>query len=230
MLESVQKGDISYSRFRRILMDLRLFAGILGGSGLPHGPAFEFNSVRMFLNVRGERARQLHHLNEISELAKLPSWEALSAIEAKEKALAGNEPIGGGLFSSCYKLYLADLRTKAILRTAYTALALERFLLARGKWPEKLVELVPQYLSEVPLDPFDGAPLRLVRKGSALIVYSVSQDKQDQGGTFLANPTLPGSEIGFVLHDPASRRQPGKPFEFPERPTPPAQETDDRVP
>ena len=86
-----------------------------------------------------------------------------------------------------------------------------------GHWPEKVADLVPRYLAEVPLDPFDGAPLRLVRKGSVIVVYSVSQDKQDQGGTLLANPTVPGSDIGFVLQDLPGRRVPGKPFEFPDQ-------------
>ena len=97
-------------------------------------------------------------------------------------------------------------------------MALERFRQVKNRWPEKLDELVPDFLSAVPLDPFDGNPLRLVRKGPALIVYSVSADKQDNGGTFLVNPMQPGSDVGFVLHDLAHRRQPAKPFEFPPRP------------
>lgn len=225
MLECVQDGDISFAKFRRIIITMGPFASFLGGGNL-NGLSLEFHSVRMYLNIRGERARHLHYLNEIAELAKLPSWEAFGAIEAKEKAMAANPSFGAGLISSCFKLYVADLRAKAMLRTAYTAVALERFHLARGKWPEKVADLVPQYLSEVPLDPFDGAPLRLTRKGSAIIVYSVSQDRQDQGGVLLANPTAPGSDLGFVLHEPASRRRQGKPFVFPERMTKPAEASD----
>jgi hypothetical protein len=220
MLESVQKGDINYLRFRDILRMMGPFAGFFGGKGFANSPALDFNALRMYLNIRGERARHLHYLNEIARATELPTWEALDVIEAKEKAQAANPTFGLGLVTSCFRLYAADLRAKATLRTACTAVASERYRLANGKWPEKLSDLVPRYLAEVPLDPFDGAPLRLVRKGSSLFVYSVSQDKQDQGGAFVpnGNPMAPGSDIGFVLHDPARRRLPGKPFEFPETP------------
>lgn len=218
LLDSVQHGEITFPQYRRILITMGSWSGVFGGNSFTGGAAFEFNVARMFLNVRGERARQLSYLNEIAESTKLPSWEALSAIEVKEKSLAETPTLGAGLISSCSKLYAADLRAKAMLRTAFAAVALERYHLAKGKWPEKLADLVPHYLTEVPLDPFDGAPLRLARKGSALLVYSVSQDKLDQGGTFLANPIAPGSDIGFILHEPARRRAPGMPFVVPEWP------------
>src|SRR5262249_27685323 len=149
-----------FYQFRRIMIALGPYASFLGGGNFSSGLAIEFHSLRMYLNVRGERARVLRYMNEIAEYTKLPSWEALEAIEAKEKSLAANPHFGAGLISSCFRLYLADLRAKAMLRNAYTAVALERFHLAKGKWPETLAELTPHYLAEVPLDPFDGAPLR----------------------------------------------------------------------
>ena len=151
----------------------------------------------------------------------------MDAIEAINKALIKDPSyFCAYLCANEEKVCAADLRTKTALRIAYTALALERFNLAKGRWPDKLDELVPQYLSAVPLDPFDGAPLRLASKGSAIIVYSVSQDKVDHGGVLLSNPTSPGSDLGFVLQDPAQRRQPGKPFQFPERIVPPVEQPD----
>lgn len=46
------------------------------------------------------------------------------------------------------------------LRCAATACAVERFHLKYKKLPEKLKQLVPEFLERVPLDPFDGKPLR----------------------------------------------------------------------
>jgi hypothetical protein len=70
----------------------------------------------------------------------------------------------------------------AQVRSAQTALAVERFRLAYGKLPEKLDELVPQFLSAVPTDPFDGQPLRyhLLEKG--YVIYSIGSDGEDNGG------------------------------------------------
>jgi hypothetical protein len=75
-----------------------------------------------------------------------------------------------------------DLRARAHLELAQTALALERYRLAGGKVPQRLEELVPQYLEEVPSDPFDGNPIRYQRTDPGYCLYSVSDDGQDNGG------------------------------------------------
>jgi hypothetical protein len=61
-------------------------------------------------------------------------------------------------------------------------LAVERYRLAGGKVPERLEELVPQYLSEVPSDPFDGNPIRYRHADPGYCLYSISDDGQDNGG------------------------------------------------
>jgi hypothetical protein len=67
-------------------------------------------------------------------------------------------------------------------RTAQTALAVERFRLAHGNLPEKLDEIVPQFLSAVPSDPFDGQPLRYHRLEKGYVIYSIGSDGHDDGG------------------------------------------------
>jgi len=75
-----------------------------------------------------------------------------------------------------------DLRSRAHLDLARTALALERYRLATTRVPEQLAELVPQYLERVPLDPFDGQPLRYRRTNPGYLLYSIDMDGQDNGG------------------------------------------------
>jgi hypothetical protein len=65
---------------------------------------------------------------------------------------------------------------------AATALAVERYRLARKEFPEMLVQLVPAYMAAVPPDPFDGAPLRYKRTDRGFVVYSVGEDGRDDGG------------------------------------------------
>jgi len=45
------------------------------------------------------------------------------------------------------------------MRSAITAVAVERYQLGNGRWPDKLEDLVPGYLNSIPIDPFDGQPL-----------------------------------------------------------------------
>jgi hypothetical protein len=67
-------------------------------------------------------------------------------------------------------------------RLAQTALAIERSRLSENRWPESLDELVPEFISAVPMDPFDGHPLRYRRLTKGYLVYSVAPDHQDNGG------------------------------------------------
>ena len=226
MFQRIQDGTISFTEYWRLTTSLTRFVPPRGSGSNYAIP--ELKSLRMYLNLGNERAQMLHYFNEVVESAKLPTWERAEAIDAQNELLLKEPGFWVALCPALHKISRADLRTKTILRTAYTALAMERFHLANGRWPDKVDELVPQYLSTVPLDPYDGAPLRLSRKGSAVIVYSISQDKVTQGGVLHANPSGEGSDIGFVLQDPQKRRQPGKPFVFPPRPTqPPSEEQPD---
>jgi hypothetical protein len=72
-------------------------------------------------------------------------------------------------------------------RTVITAIALKRFQLQHGNFPEKLAELTPEFLPAVPLDPVDGKPLRYRRNADGtFLLYSVGDDGVDNGG----DPTL----------------------------------------
>jgi hypothetical protein len=45
-----------------------------------------------------------------------------------------------------------------------TACTLERFFIKEGKYPESLIELVPIYLNQIPLDRMDSKAMRYSRK------------------------------------------------------------------
>jgi len=63
------------------------------------------------------------------------------------------------------------------------AIAVQRFRKANGKLPQSLDELVPDYLPSVPLDPFDGQPLRyVIDEAGAFRVYSLGRNRTDEGG------------------------------------------------
>ncbi|CAN5237299.1 hypothetical protein BH10PLA2_BH10PLA2_18020 [soil metagenome] len=212
LLERVQNGEIGFRAFRDILLNARFYGPVLGTRRPSNDLNFELETLRTYLSIRSERARQLHYLNSLVSYAKLPSWECLNLIEAETNKQAGEPSVVAALFCYSIKFQHLDLQTRAKLRTACTALALERFEMANKRWPATLAELTPKFLPEIPLDPFDGQPLRLATSDTGVVVYSVSLDKEDQHGTQLTDPLATGSDISFQLLDPAKRRQPGKPF------------------
>lgn len=66
---------------------------------------------------------------------------------------------------------------------ALTAIALELFRRRHGAYPAQLEELVPNFLPTVPIDRFDGRPLRYRLTDDGPLLYSVGADHIDDGGT-----------------------------------------------
>ena len=68
-------------------------------------------------------------------------------------------------------------------RLTITAIALRRFELAEHRLPENLEELVPRFLSVVPMDLMSAKPMCYRRKPErGLVLFSVGQDGKDDGG------------------------------------------------
>jgi len=74
----------------------------------------------------------------------------------------------------------AKSRGDTQLQATRTILALRAYQLTHGKLPPDLSALVPEFLNEVPIDDFDGQPLRYSPERK--IVYSVGQNLKDDGG------------------------------------------------
>ena len=88
-------------------------------------------------------------------------------------------------------------------------LALERYRQAKHAWPATLDALAPDYLSSVPLDPFDGKPLRYRQLPDGLVVYSVGTDRVDNEGNLADGKKMiqPGYDIGYRMWNVDKRAQ-----------------------
>ncbi len=63
------------------------------------------------------------------------------------------------------------------------AIALERYRLARGEYPESLDALSPQFIAQVPHDVIGGQPLHYRRTSDGkFVLYSVGWNETDDGG------------------------------------------------
>lgn len=63
------------------------------------------------------------------------------------------------------------------------ACALERYRAAKGRFPESLIALVPQFIDKVPTDVCNGQPLKYRLEGDGrFILYSVGWNEKDDGG------------------------------------------------
>ena len=85
-------------------------------------------------------------------------------------------------------------------RAALTAIAVERYRLEhKGSLPEKLDDLVPDYLSAVSFDPFDGNALRFLKLERGFVVYSIGSDREDNDGTEHIRGTTENTDITFIV-------------------------------
>lgn len=92
----------------------------------------------------------------------------------------------------------------AVKRAALTACAVERYRLKNSpRLPERLEQLVPEFLPAVPLDPFDGRPLRYEVSGEGYVIYSVGSDLVDDRGRSNQRPRKRGEpktwDVSFTV-------------------------------
>jgi len=75
------------------------------------------------------------------------------------------------------------ISTQALAQLTVTALALQRYKLAHVEYPQSLTDLVPDFLPVLPLDPFDGNPLRYQPlSAGGYLLYAIGPDGTDDHG------------------------------------------------
>ena len=75
------------------------------------------------------------------------------------------------------------MKVETAKQMTITAIALKRFQLKHGSFPQQLAELTPEFLASVPLDPVDGQPLRYrLNADGSFTLYSVAENGKDDGG------------------------------------------------
>jgi hypothetical protein len=154
----------------------------------------------------------LRYLTQFVEIAKLPIEDQAVPMAKLESGREGAPRGGQKLAPDVRSIIQTAQISQAMLRTAAVALALERYRSANGRWPKSLEELVPTYLKAVPLDPYDGKPLRFKRQVEGVVVYALGPDGEDNGGAFgTLNSFQKGTDVGFRLWDVEKRRPEARP-------------------
>jgi len=75
-------------------------------------------------------------------------------------------------------------RCEVDLRATAVVCALTGYGRVHGEPPERLEQLVPDFLPNLPLDPFDGKPLRYRREGAEWVIWSVGSDMKDDNAAW----------------------------------------------
>jgi hypothetical protein len=168
-------------------------------------------------DIRACQARVLRLVNEAVETARRPAHEQVDAFPKLEKradAMLDEEPLlrfsdGAVGFLPMRKTYRAFHRHQTEFLCTIVALGVERYRVATGEWPDSLDQL-GRFLPEVPLDPYDGKPLRYRKLADGVVIYSIGPDGEDNAGSVADRKagSLQGKDIVFRLWNVDNRRRP----------------------
>jgi len=123
------------------------------------------------------------YLSEADKVAR--KWEMAGGLTW---TLAFNRPFATTLVSMLIPalppVYAKQFRRDTEFLATEVVCALKSYQVAHGTYPERLNELVPDFLSAVPSDPFDGKPLRYRREGKEWVLWSVGSDLKDDNAAW----------------------------------------------
>lgn len=164
------------------------------------------------LNVKDVRTNQENGIRLYDELVREAddSLSILRVTRRQEREIQqmagdfskrlGSHRIVLTLMPSFSRAVELDLICIARLRCAQVGLTAEKFRGDTGELPEDAHALVPGYLSSVPVDPFSGDPVQLLKTDAGLVVYSIGDNQVDDGGDVVpSQDSRYGPDVGFRL-------------------------------
>ncbi len=150
-----------------------------------------------------ERMNRAIEIAELQTVERPPQWELWEAgIRPHEEPAERKANVLADMWLPKVSIVAeAEVRVRAGLRAAVLLTASTRYRLAHGNWPEAATDLVPEFLAEVPADPFTGDPMRLVQRDGYLVAYALGTDRADDGGRLhpKAESTVKGYDVGAQI-------------------------------
>lgn len=139
--------------------------------------------------LAGDFASYIDDMSLYVELAGRPYREAHAGWQTRADALVRNT--GAHPYSRAISRLLLPALSRAAgvfehgfecEQMAAIAVALRRYRMDCGQYPDALDALAPKYLAAVPADLFSGESLKYRKEGKGFLLYSVGLNGKDDGG------------------------------------------------
>lgn len=142
-----------------------------------------FIGIYLRTGLKQSHAWTLRHWSAVLESLQLPEPERAGRHRQLEDDLQQAPGAAKFLMPAWVKVFDAHQRAEARTRCTIAALAAERFRQAQDpkRWPKALAELCPEFLANVPDDPYTGKPLQLRVADDGIVIYSVGLDGKQCG-------------------------------------------------
>ncbi len=136
---------------------------------------------------------------KIQDKCRMPSDEIIASLRKNpiEKQIPAFCPLSRIMLLGLESVLTTKAEYEAWLQVTRVGLALKRYKIANGVYPDTLASLTPSFLDRIPKDPCGGNSL-LYRKGSeGFLLYGVGRDLQDNQGAQL-NSKFPSAPYDIV--------------------------------
>jgi len=176
-----RRDDFAEAFAGEMYFGMKAFAALRAGdrSGLPaesdFGPPEEADE-KAYVEI----------LSRIGSAARLPYYEAAtevtqitSDIENMPETLAYSRQLLPALGRTCE----AQARHEATIDLMQIGLLVEQYKARTGSYPDTLDEVASSLGGSVPVDPFSGKGYRYRPLGTVFVLYSISHNRIDDGGT-----------------------------------------------
>ena len=150
------------------------------------------------------------YMQRLRDIAQRPYYQTVGERKQIEEDLKpGNRRGVMSALATPALLPLISILAKAEAHrsTVAVACAATRYRLDHGNYPATAELLVPGYMESIPVDPFDGQPLRLQRMPDGqLVIYSVGPEGKDNGGDVDSKDEKhKPADVGIILKLPPAK-------------------------
>ncbi len=135
--------------------------------------------------LKSEIVWSLNLYSEMEKATELPYYQTYKIREKynkKQEEIPWLFKLSGFLFPNLETAMFKEARLEADLSAARIGIGCKIYKNYKGRFPEKISDLVPGILPEEPLDPFTGKPYIYRLEDEGFIVYSVGSNQKDDKG------------------------------------------------
>ncbi len=132
-----------------------------------------------------DKARYVRMMSGVIEASRHPAHEMTARVDGMIRGPWASQhwlPRPSDSLASAPWMIRAYAELLTTVRAGVIASAMERYRLVGGFTPEYLDGLIPAFLDSIPLDPFDGKPLRFRRENADYLVYGIGINRTDDNG------------------------------------------------
>jgi hypothetical protein len=149
--------------------------------------ALLLDCLRLSGTFKKDEIRYLAWLEDYRNVLRLPMPAAIDRAEQISSSIKAEDQkkfiITGTFLPPVLKGIEREAASIARQSSVQTALAVERYKLKNGQFPDFLHELQPVLISPLLVDPFSGGELHYRRNQNSYTIYSVGPDRRDDGGS-----------------------------------------------